>query len=340
MKGTAASGTGDERLAAGKPTELSVIVISWNTAGYLARCLDSLVKSELQDLPAEVWVVDNASGDGSQQMVQSRYPWVRLQANTTNLGFAAANNAVMRQAEGSFFLLLNADMEVPPGTISGMLSRMRERHDVGIAACRQVDCLGKDLESYMFNYAEGLLPDPAPLALERDGDGREVQVAWVWGSGMAVRREVFEQLGGFDEAFFMYYEDLEWCWRIRKAGWKVVCYPDLWVRHFVRRSTAKVPPEVTTDRLAQGELVLRKRHMSPLRYRRFLTARFLYALRGVIFYRLMLAIAPCERFRTKYFRYLANVRQIYKLSCVARAVRKCISRLTASSGEPRSDTWQ
>ncbi len=190
----------------------------------------------------------------------------------------------------------------------------------------------------MFDYAGGLLPDPAPLPPRQGDGGREVEVAWVWGSGMAVRREVFRRVGGFDETFFMYYEDLDWCWRVRKAGWKVVCYPDLWVRHFVRRSTAKVPPAVTTDRLAQGELVLRRRHMSPHRYRNFLIARFFYSLRGIMFYRLMLALAPCERFHTKYFRYLANVRQILLMSGAARAVQRHASRLTALRGEPRNQT--
>jgi len=332
MKETALSGTRDAGSPAGKALELSVIVINWNTAAYLARCLDSLSESELDELPAEVWVIDNASGDGSQQMVGSRYRWARLQANATNLGFAAANNAVMRQARGRFFLLLNADMEVVPGVISAMVSRMSRRPDVGIAACRQVDGEGRELESYQLDYAGGLLPELAPLPRRRGPASDEVEAAWVWGSAMLVRREVFEQVGGFDESFFMYYEDVEWCWRVRRAGWRITYYPDLQVRHFVRRSSAQVPPQVTTERLVRGELVLRERYMSPRRYRRFLIARFLYSVRGVVFYRLMLAIAPCERFRTKYFRYLANARQILAGSRVGRAVCAAARRLVRVCG--------
>jgi len=337
MERTALSRGGDEAPAAERPVELSVIVINWNTARYLARCLDSLAESELTEIPAEVWVIDNASRDGSQEMVRGRYGWVRLEANTTNLGFAAANNAVMRRAQGRLFLLLNADMEVPPGVISAMVSRMGRRPDVGVAACRQVDAEGRGLESHQLHYAGGLLPELGPLATSCDCASGGIEAAWVWGSGMLVRREMFEQVGGFDESFFMYYEDLEWCWRIRKAGWKIIWYPDLEVRHFVRRSTAKVPLKVTTDRLVRGELILRERNMSALRYRRFLIARFLYSLRGVVFYRLMLAVAPRERFRTKYFRYLANTRWILGGTRVARAIRRrsrCLMQVWGRGGEP------
>jgi GT2 family glycosyltransferase len=246
---------------------------------------------------------------------------VRLEANESNLGFASANNAVMRKAEGRVFFLLNADMVVPPGTTAALFSRIDSAPDVGAAACRQVDAQGDTLESCMFDYMDGRIPGridpPGP-----SDDRTWVEAAWVWGSGVMVRREVFERIGGFDESFFMYYEDLEWCWRIRQAGWHVRYCDDVFVRHFVRRSTSRVPARTTATRLVAGELSLMQRFMSPRRFRRFLIGRFCYSLRGIAFYRAMLALAPCEKYHTKYLRYLANVSAIAMRSPRAQELRR------------------
>lgn len=302
--------------------DVSVIVINWNTRDYLVRCLDSLQNGGLDGVKAEVWVIDNASADGSAEVVQARYPWVRLCANRVNLGFAAANNAVMRAAAGRLFFLLNADMLVPRGLIAALASRLQARPEVGVATCRQLDGDGHELESYVFHYLEGRIPDAAALPPRPSGDATEVEAAWVWGSAMMVKRDVLAQLGGFDESFFLYYEDLEWCWRIRRAGWKIICYLDLHVVHFVRRSTARVPAKVTATRLAVGELTLMERYTPKRQFRRFLLGRFLYSLRGVVFYRLMLALAPCERFQTKCYRYTRNVTQIAHIALRQKIVRE------------------
>jgi len=293
-----------------QPVDLSIIVINWNTADYLAGCLDSLARSDLDGLKAEVWVTDNASTDGSADLVRSRYPWTRLEANPSNLGFAAANNAVMRKARGRVFFLLNADMVVPPDTTAKLFSRIASAPGIAAAACRQVDASGSTLESCMFDFMDGRIPGGVQPPSREPEAGQGVEVAWVWGSGVMVRREVFEQIGGLDEAFFMYYEDLEWCWRMRRAGWRVVYYDDIHVLHYVRRSTARVPVKTTALRLVAGELSLMQRFLPPRRFRQFLIRRFLYSLRGVGFYRLMLALAPCEKYQTKYLRYRTNVRLI------------------------------
>jgi hypothetical protein len=302
--------------------DVSVIIINWNTRDYLAALLDSLQQGGLDGVKAEVWVVDNASSDGSADLVRACYPWVRLQANDRNLGFAAANNAVMRAARGRFFLLLNADMLMPPGTVSGLAARLASRPEVGVASCRQLDVHGRELESYLFDFMGGKMP-LAGGPLSRPTEPGEVEVAWVWGSGMMVRRETFEQVGGFDEHFFLYYEDIEWCWRVRRAGWRIICCPDLHLTHFVRRSTAHVPPKLTARRLVEGELALMERHTPRRRFRKLLLGRFLYSLRGVVFYRLMLALAPCERFQSKYYRYLASV---YVIAGRARWPRRVCAR--------------
>jgi len=336
--GEGRGGAGVSGAVSSRSVDLSVIVINWNTADYLAGCLDSLQQCHLDGLKAEVWVIDNASSDGSADLVRTRYPWARLQANARNLGFAAANNAVMRQARGRVFFLLNADMVVPAGTTAELFGRMAAASDVGVVSCRQVDSQGNSLESYMFDYMDGRIPGAVEPRSQPREDGDGLEVAWVWGSGMMVRREVFERLGGFDESFFMYYEDLEWCWRIRRAGWKIVCYPDLHVTHFVRRSTSRVPAQTTAIRLVAGELALFQRHMSPRRFRRFIIGRFLYSLRGVVFYRLMLALAPCEKYRTKHLRYTVNAKAMIARSPALRRLRlrwwRVVDRLKRRGAAP------
>ena len=324
--GEGRSGAGMVSAARARSIDLSIIIINWNTADYLAGCLDSLANRGLDGLSAEVWAIDNASTDGSTDLVRTRYPWVRLEANESNLGFAAANNAVMRKAQGRVFFLLNADMVIPPGTIATLFSRIDSAPDVGAAACRQVDAQGSTLESCMFDYMDGRIPgrvDPPQPADDR----KWIEAAWVWGSGVMVRREVFERIGGFDESFFMYYEDLEWCWRIRRAGWRVRYCDDVHVVHFVRRSTSRVPARTTATRLVAGELSLMQRFMSPRRFRNFLIGRFVYSLRGIVFYRVMLALAPCERYHTKYLRYLTNVSTIVMRSPIAQEMKHRWSRV-------------
>jgi len=308
--------------------EVSVIVINWNTKDYLAGCLDSLRDGGLDGLTAEVWVIDNASQDGSAQMVRARYPWVRLIANETNLGFSAANNAAMRGAAGRFFFLLNADMLVPAGLVRGMVARVRAAPDVGVAACRQIDGEGRDVESYKFNYRSGRIPEVAPLAPRPTRQGDPVEVSWVWGSGMLVRREVVDQTGGFDESFFMYYEDLDWCRRIRSKGWKVVYYPDLTVTHFVRASTMLAPPALTAARLVAGELSLLAKYTPRTRFCATMAWRFVYALRGILFYGLMSALAPSKRYITKYWRYRTTAAWI---AARTRVLRKLVRPETTSA---------
>ena len=319
-------GGGGGRAPRSQSIDLSIIIINWNTADYLAGCLDSLANCGLDGLSAEVWVIDNASTDGSADLVRSRYSWVRLEANASNLGFAAANNAVMRKAEGRVFFLLNADMVVPPSTTAALFSRIAAAPDVGAAACRQVDAQGNTLESCVFDYMDGRIPGSVGPPQPSD-DRKWIEAAWVWGSGMMVRREVFERIGGFDESFFMYYEDLEWCWRMRRAGWRVRYCDDVYVQHFVRRSTSRVPARTTATRLVAGELLLMQRFMSPRRFRKFLVGRFLYSLRGIAFYRVMLALAPCEKYHTKYLRYLTNVSAIAMRSSIAQELGHRWSRV-------------
>lgn len=223
--------------------ELSVIIVNWNTEKLTRACLRSLER-HLARIDHEVIVVDNASADGSVDMITNEFPSVRLIANEDNRGFGVANNQAMRVARGRWFLLLNSDTELIDDSVADLFERVRRTRDVGVAHCQLVLPDGRLQHSaYRFPSIRlalfedlgvyKLAPRIAPTALlggywdyaeERDVD-------WVAGAFMLLPRRVFEQTGGFDERLFMYGEDLEWCHRIHDRGWRVRYYPDASIVH-------------------------------------------------------------------------------------------------------------
>jgi GT2 family glycosyltransferase len=239
----------------GRP-DLSIVVVNWNTSDRLQSCLAS-VAQHLVDVNHEVIVVDNASEDGSPEMVAERFPSVRLIRNPTNTGFARANNQAMRVARGRWLLLLNSDTVLIDESVADLYRTLdRERTnggdlgDVGVAHCRLMFPDGR-LQHTAYRFptlrraafeglglykltstdfaAETLLAGYWDHARERDVD-------WVAGSFMLLPREVFDTTGGFDERFFMYGEDLEWCYRIRDHGWRVRFFPRAAIVHHDHQS--------------------------------------------------------------------------------------------------------
>jgi asparagine synthase (glutamine-hydrolysing) len=223
---------------------LSIIVVNWNTQEMLHDCLASIAKY-LDAVEYEVIVVDNASGDGSADMVASEFPEVRLVCNSQNLGFAVANNQAMRMARSRWLLLLNSDSALRDGSVATLFQHVRDEADVGVAQCRLEFPDGRlQHTAYRFTRLHlavveqlglyKLLPSRWSGALLLSGYwdyAEERDVDWVSGAFMLVRREVFEQTGGFDEQLFMYGEDMEWCERIRDLGWRVRYYPQASIVH-------------------------------------------------------------------------------------------------------------
>jgi GT2 family glycosyltransferase len=223
--------------------ELSVIIISWNTRDLLRDCLASIAK-DLTGLSHEVIVVDNDSSDDSAAMVASEFPDVRLLRNDKNAGFGAANNQAMRIARGDWFLLLNSDTYLTDDSVARLVDRVKALADVGVAQCRLYFTDGRlqytthRFPSMALTLFEALgvyklVPSRAPDVLLRgywDHDS-ERDVDWVIGAFMLVRREVFEETGGFDERIHMYGEDREWCYRIRQVGWRIRFYPQASIVH-------------------------------------------------------------------------------------------------------------
>jgi GT2 family glycosyltransferase len=217
---------------------LSVVIVSWNTREALRDCVRS-VFAHTGAVALELIVVDNASADGSVEMLSREFPQVKVIANPSNLGFAKACNQGMRAATGQLILLLNSDAYVRDDVIARMAHYVLSRSDVAMATCqlRYPDgrlqysafralgirqSLFEDLWLYKF------VPRARRDALLLGGYwacDREVEADWIAGAFMMLRREVFEQTGGFSEDFFMYGEDSEWCMRLRRAGHRIFYTP-------------------------------------------------------------------------------------------------------------------
>jgi len=237
--------------AAGPAPELSVIVVNWNTREILRNNLASIQK-QLSSVAHETLVVDNASADGSADMVAAEFPSVRLIRNAENVGFARANNQAMKLARGQWFLLLNSDTVLTDDSVARLLERVKADPTIGLAHCRLVMGDGRlQHTTYRFpgvrlalveDFGLYKLLSPARRAatlLAGYWDQTEERdVDWVAGAFMLLPRAVFEKTGGFTEAYFMYGEDMEWCYRIRDAGWRIRYFPQATVVHLDHQSSA------------------------------------------------------------------------------------------------------
>lgn len=239
--------------------DVAVIIVSWNVRDYLADCLRS-VYSEFRrsHLTGTVWVVDNNSTDGTQDLVFDLFPQVNLITNNHNPGFGAANNQGMLAAaefRPRYYFLLNPDTLVRPGSIKALVEFLDGNPKAGVAGARLVYGDGRfqhsafafpGISQLMFD----LFPMPARLYESRvngryprrfyNSNNRPFQVDHPLGATMMVRRDVAEATGGFDEDFFMYCEELDWCWRIREAGWQIYTVPAAEIVHYGGESTKQV----------------------------------------------------------------------------------------------------
>lgn len=234
------------------PVDVSVIIVTYNSRKALEPCLDSLKKQTLFGR-MEVIVVDNASEDGTQQLVRNRYPWIDLHDTSRNIGFSRGVNVGMRMARGKFFLILNPDTVLQEDTVEKLLSFIESRPDAGLVSpkliypdgrlqysCRRfynwkVLVLRRTFLGRIFRNSKSISHH-----LMLDYDHQAVRkVDWVIGACMLVRREAVETVGPLDERFFLYFEDVDWCYRMRQKEWGVYYYPDTVVIHAHARASAQ-----------------------------------------------------------------------------------------------------
>jgi N-acetylglucosaminyl-diphospho-decaprenol L-rhamnosyltransferase len=241
-------------------TALSIIIVSFNAADDLARCLESLHAAP-PATPHEIVVVDNASTDRSREVAR-RFASIRVVGMGSNAGFARANNAGIRESRGTNILLLNSDTMVPAGAIDALVAELDRDPSVAVAGPRLVD--GSGHAELSFGRMIGPFNEWRQKRLAR---GRAVDALtrrrqypdWVSGACLLVRRADAEAVGGLDERFFMYTEDVDFCAAIRARGRRVLFTPDVEIVHLRGRSAAAAP-DATRRAYQRSRLAFYEKH--------------------------------------------------------------------------------
>lgn len=224
-----------------KKMKIVVSIVSFNRKDLLEECLKGLVSEKYKN-DVSIWVVDNDSKDGSADLVKEKFNMVHLIENQKNVGFARAHNQVINLIKGDFVILLNPDTTIPKGTLDEMVDFINSTPDWGIASCKLVypdgslqsnggDLpFGLSLIAWLFNLESlGNLPNFHRVDEEYYKKVREV--GWVGGTFMVLKRELINKIGGLDEKIFMYFEDTDYCYRAKKAGFKIMLNPKIAVEH-------------------------------------------------------------------------------------------------------------
>lgn len=244
------------------PSDLAVVIVLWNARDFIQAALESLLADlENSGLDTAVWVVDSASSDGGADLVAERFPDVHLIRSTENLGFGRSNNLGLRAAgfEGDFSkapsaaYLLNPDTITKPGATRALYDALFTHKRVGLVGA-QLSYEDGSFQHGAFAFP-GLrqlwvefFPTPGRLIEGRFNgryprglyaSGYPFPVDFTLGATMMLRREVIEQTGMFDESFFMYGEEVDWAWRIQRAGWQARCVPEAHVVHLSGKSTGQ-----------------------------------------------------------------------------------------------------
>jgi len=250
-------------------SRMAVAVINWNTRDLLRTCL----QSALADGAQEVVVIDNGSYDGSIDMMRREFPSVRLKVLPSNPGYGAASNIAFRLCTAEYVLLLNSDTEIRPGALAALTRALDDQPQVGI--------IGPRLENPDGSLQRSVFPFPSPFIslfkrqpfaflVARLPGLREYYplnfshnnprwVPWVLGAAQAIRREAFDAVRGFDETYVMYYEEVDLCYRMRKAGWETRFDPSSTIMHVGGASTRQRRQEMLV-RLTLSSLAFHRHH--------------------------------------------------------------------------------
>jgi GT2 family glycosyltransferase len=231
--------------------DVSISVVSYNTRDLLADCLRS-ISAATSDLTYEVIVVDNSSADGSADMVAAEFPDVRLVRNSDNRGFAAANNQALRRARGRYVLLLNSDARIRPGAVTEMVAFLDTHPTVGVVGGQLFNANGTFQSSY-FDFPGWIselllltgisrwLKEPTYPSHTEIESREERRVDWVSGALFMVRQQAVAEVGLLDEDYFMYSEEVDWCFRMHRRGWGVAYLPHAQALHIAAASAHRQP---------------------------------------------------------------------------------------------------
>lgn len=234
--------------------DLSIIIVNWNTKDYLQKCLNSVYENT-RDITFEIIIVDNASNDSSVEMVKYNFSGVILIENEKNFGFAAANNQALKRSRGKFVLILNPDTEVLPRSLNVMVDFLKRNSKAGAAGPKilnpdnsiQLTCarnfptLSTEffwLTTLIRRFPKNKIIGNYLMSYWDHNDRRQVDC--LSGACIMVRRDVLEKSSFFDEDYFMYGEDIDLCYCIKKAGWQIWYLPDAKIIHYGGASSKKI----------------------------------------------------------------------------------------------------
>ncbi len=230
--------------------KLSIIIVHYNTYQLLKQCLHSLwmgYKRELKNKQYEVLVIDNASSDRSINQIKNDFPWIKFRQSRTNFGFGKANNKAAKEAAGDFILFLNPDTIVPKKTLASVIDYLEKHPDVAIATCKVIlqngeldDACHRGFPTpwraltYFLGLAK-LFPwtyvfNGYHLGYRHMQQIHEIEACA--GAFLMIRRQIWQQVGYFDEDYFWYGEDLDLCFRVKKLGYKIMFLPEVYITHF------------------------------------------------------------------------------------------------------------
>lgn len=228
--------------------DASVIIINWNTRDLLLQCIDSIYRT-IKNLSFEIWVVDNGSSDDSVDAVKSKFPDVMIIENKENLGFAKANNQAFRKMNGRYAVLLNSDTMLTDGATETIVKFMNENSKIGICGGQLLNADGTkqnsmanipNLATELLNKSllRRLFPEKYP-GKELDFK-KPVEVESIIGAYMIVRKDAINDVGLMDEDYFFFFEETDWCLRMKKKGWMIFHHPGAKIYHFQGQSAGKV----------------------------------------------------------------------------------------------------
>ncbi|MFQ5639064.1 MAG: glycosyltransferase family 2 protein [bacterium] len=224
--------------------DLSLIIVNHNTRGLLKQLLLS-IKRNTKKVFYEIIVVDNASGDRSAALVKEDFQDIVLIENQSNLGFSQANNQAVKIAKGDYLLFLNSDTIVCENAVESLFSFLEQEKYAAVVGCKLLnidDTLQRSCgifpnlktEFYFRTFLNRLFPTSPTFGSFKLGSwdySSLMEVDWVSGACLMIRKNIFDQIGGFDETLYMYYEDADLCLRVKKLGWKIYFIPDAYVYH-------------------------------------------------------------------------------------------------------------
>ena len=303
--------------------DLSIVIVSWNTRELVRQCLASIDVAQGQ-LTVATFVVDNASSDGTQEMVQMEFPGVRLLRNHTNVGFARANNSAMRLASGKYVCLINSDVTVSSGCLQKLFAFMEQNPSVGMLGPGMLtpggdlgcSCMRRPTLRISLVQALGLGSVFKRLSLHienlKSTGAQDVDVlnGWFW----MVKRSALNDVGLLDDRYFMYGEDIDWCHRFWSRNWRVVYLPDARAIHYGGGSSSHAPVKYYIEMQRANIQYWRRYHSltSLVAYRSIVLLHQILRLLG---YSAVYAIRPVARpeISVKIRRSAASLRWLFGL---------------------------